>query len=369
MLPCIQLIRLFLFISGIYFIVGFKSKIQVSKINNVNKIYRSSGTIVDINRSVRLRAAISINENTLNEEPANPGFHIKVAGKLLNLWGVYCAFCAFLVVTVIFPAYTMSALIADLIGNGRQRRVLDWWVRFWAKTSILMCLVKPKLIGKENLPAPNETVVYVPNHTSFLDILFFSGFVPRPFKYFSKAEIAKIPLIGHAMKLAMHVFLKRDDMQSTLDATSLCIQRLKDGNSMVLFAEGTRSKDGRLQNFKKGAFQIAKEAGVKVIPVSIGNLYKWMPNTALLPLAPMRQTYIKIHEALDPASMPLSQLKNLCLNAVNSGLPLSQQSTSIKPSVVLNATIPESVTDKSIDVANEIVITKEKTLLIDNSNE
>jgi 1-acyl-sn-glycerol-3-phosphate acyltransferase len=57
---------------------------------------------------------------------------------------------------------------------------------------------------------------------------------------------------------------------------------------MVLFAEGSRSPDGRLRTFKKGAFQMAKAAGVKVVPVSIGNLHRWMPNTAILPLAPIR---------------------------------------------------------------------------------
>lgn len=88
-----------------------------------------------------------------------------------------------------------------------------------------MCLCNPKLIGKENLPPIGEPVIYVPNHTSFLDILVFSGFVPRPFKYFSKAEIGNIPIIGFGMKLAKHIFLKREDIQSTIESTALCIQR------------------------------------------------------------------------------------------------------------------------------------------------
>ena len=73
----------------------------------------------------------------------------------------------------------------------------------------------------------HQTVVYVPNHTSFIDILVMSGFVPRPFKYLSKSEIMDIPVIGWAMKLAKHVFLKRDDIRSTLEVTDSCVERVR----------------------------------------------------------------------------------------------------------------------------------------------
>lgn len=68
--------------------------------------------------------------------------------------------------------------------------------------------------------------MYVPNHTSFVDILVFSGFVPRPFKYLSKAEILKIPLVGWGMRMAQHVFLERGDLRSTIACTELCAERV-----------------------------------------------------------------------------------------------------------------------------------------------
>eukprot|EP01035_Chromulina_nebulosa_P019261 gene19261-25116_t len=263
---------------------------------------------------------------------ADPGLHIKIKGKALNLWGIYCAFVTFSIAVLVLPAFSLLSVICDVTGNGKKRRILDWIVHYWAKFSIILTLGNPKVLGKENIPSKNETVIYVPNHTSFLDILYLSGFVPRPCKYLSKAEIAKIPVIGQCMSLAKHVFLKRDDLVSTLEATSQSIQRLKDGNSMVLFAEGTRSLDGRLKAFKKGAFQIARETGAKIVPVSIGNLYHWMPNSALLPLAPMRDTYIRIHPHIDPAGKTVNQMKNLCLQAVNSGLPDHQKMLELKKS-------------------------------------
>jgi 1-acyl-sn-glycerol-3-phosphate acyltransferase len=155
---------------------------------------------------------------------------------------------------VVVPFMSVLAVLCDLLGNGKvrmfnldldldrswkhnsfanifsaliqQRRLLDWIIHIWAKLSLELSLCRPKVYGLENLPAPGETVVYVPNHTSFVDILLFSGFVPRPFKYLSKDEIKNIPIIGWAMHLAKHVFLKRDDLKSTLEVTEQCIQRV-----------------------------------------------------------------------------------------------------------------------------------------------
>lgn len=186
-------------------------------------------------------------------------------------------------------------------------------------------LCTPKLYGIENLPPADEVVVYVPNHTSFFDILVLSGFIPRPFKYLSKAEILNIPFVGFTMKLARHVFLKRNDLRSTMEVADKCVERLREGNSMVLFAEGTRSNDGSLKNFKKGVFQMAKEAGVRIVPISIGNLHRWMPSSALLPLAPIRHVYIKIHPPVETGDRKIKEIKNDCFDAVNSGLPLYQQ--------------------------------------------
>eukprot|EP01036_Dinobryon_divergens_P030382 gene30383-39620_t len=81
---------------------------------------------------------------------------------------------------------------------------------------------------------------------------------------------------------------------------------------MVLFAEGTRSLDGSLKKFKKGAFQMAKAAGVPVVPVSIGNLYRWMPPFSILPLAPIRHTYIQIHPAINTTDKSVREIKKLC---------------------------------------------------------
>mmetsp|Transcript_5910 Transcript_5910/g.6030 ORF Transcript_5910/g.6030 Transcript_5910/m.6030 type:complete len:356 (-) Transcript_5910:86-1153(-) len=307
-------------------------KNKIEKKNIFSNPLFSAISLDDTGENIRKRNLLNPLYTSLSK-PVLYGPHVKIKGKILNMWGVMYALTTFTVAVVVLPFMVVLSYISDLRGNGKQRRVLDWVIHIWAQTALRLSLCVPKVYGFENLPKNNETVVYVPNHTSFIDILIMSGAVPRPFKYLSKSEILDIPVIGWAMKLAKHVFLKRDDLRSTLEVTDTCVERLRDGNSLVLFAEGTRSPDGSLKAFKKGAFQMAKAAGVKVIPVSIGNLHRWMPSSALLPLAPIRHVYVKIHPAIDTQDIPVSKIRALCHEAVNAGLPPYQRENTMLPSI------------------------------------
>lgn len=265
--------------------------------------------------------AASLNLEHMERPLAPNPLSIKVKGKTLTPWGLLYAASILFYAIIVLPFMSIGAFLCDTFGDKKRRITLDWIVHIWAHLSMSSVFFQPKVMGIEHLPPKNETVMYVPNHTSFMDILVLSGFVPRPFKYLSKIEIKNIPIIGLGMKLAKHVFLKRDDLQNAFECNEICTQRLLDGNSMVLFAEGTRSIDGRLKTFKKGAFQMAKKAGVRIVPVSLGNLHRWMPPSALLPLAPMRNVFIQIHPPIETAGRPVSEIRRECFEAVNSGLP------------------------------------------------
>lgn len=95
--------------------------------------------------------------------------------------------------------------------------------------------------------------MYAPNHASFLDILTLTGFVPRPLKYVSKASILEIPFIGWPMQLAEHIPLNQTSRRSQLETFKLSVKSLQAGNSIVAFPEGSRSDNGVLQPFKRGA--------------------------------------------------------------------------------------------------------------------
>lgn len=166
--------------------------------------------------------------------------------------------------------------------------------------------------------------MYVPNHCSFLDIFVLSAYMPRRFKYISKIEILRIPLIGWAMGFAKHIAISRMDRASQLKTLKDAIETLKDGNSLVTFPEGTRSKDGRVAEFKKGPFTMASRAGVRIVPISIVGTHLFQPPGAFVPYASPRGVRVVIHPPIDaPAEKKESESLEAARKAVISGLPPS----------------------------------------------
>jgi 1-acyl-sn-glycerol-3-phosphate acyltransferase len=180
--------------------------------------------------------------------------------------------------------------------------------------------------GAENLPPADEPVMYTPNHCSFLDIFALSGYVPRRFKYISKIEILQIPLIGWAMQMAKHIAIARMDPKSQLQTLKDAVETLKAGNSLVAFPEGTRSKDGRLNQFKKGPFTMASRAGVRIVPVTIIGTHIYQPPDAFTPYASPRGVRIVIHPPIDsPAKNGTEAAALKAKAAVESALPHSMK--------------------------------------------
>lgn len=254
-----------------------------------------------------------------------PGPHVKLSGKPITPVGVSFVLSALVCVLACYP-FLVTVWLLSLAFDRKRRTMVDWIVSWWAKTSLLVWgLCRPKVFGLENLPPKEEAVIFVPNHCSFLDIFAASGFIPRRFKYVSKIEILRIPLIGWAMQMADHVAIRRTDRRSQLQTFRDTVETLQNGNSVVVFAEGTRSKDGRLQQFKTGPFKMASKANVRVVPVSICGLHRWMPPSVLLPLGVPREVAIKIHPPVALGDRTEREMMNEVYGQVNAGLPEYQQ--------------------------------------------
>lgn len=159
----------------------------------------------------------------------------------------------------------------------RKRRRLNHLVnQVWAWLSILP-FFRVKISGRENLPPSTTGAVYVANHQSIMDIfvLFLLG---KPFKFVSKIEVFYVPIIGLAMYLTGHVALKRMDGRSQAQTFKQCINLLKEGVSILVFPEGTRSRDGKIKAFKSGAFKMARRGEAPVVPISLDGTSKVMPH-------------------------------------------------------------------------------------------
>ncbi|XP_057487765.1 1-acyl-sn-glycerol-3-phosphate acyltransferase LPAT1, chloroplastic-like isoform X2 [Actinidia eriantha] len=162
-------------------------------------------------------------------------------------------------------------------GLGSKVRGICFYAVTAAVAIFLFVLMLVEVEGLENLPAPNTPAVYVSNHQSFLDIYTLLT-LGRSFKFISKTSIFIFPVVGWAMFLMGLIPLRRMDSRSQLDCLKRCMDLVKKGASVFFFPEGTRSKDGKLGAFKEGAFSIAANTKVPVVPITIIGIGKIMPS-------------------------------------------------------------------------------------------
>ena len=158
--------------------------------------------------------------------------------------------------------------------------VLHLFSSFWASHYLwLMPAWKIEHAGKQNIDW-KRTYVVVSNHQSALDILLaFSLFFP--FKWVSKIEVFRVPLIGWNMQLNRYVKLKRGDKDSIREMMLVAEQRLEEGSSIYLFPEGTRSPSGVMKSFKPGAFILAKKLQLPILPIAINGTKNSLPKHSL----------------------------------------------------------------------------------------
>ncbi len=135
--------------------------------------------------------------------------------------------------------------------------------------------VRVRVVGLENIPA--QPCAFIANHASNLDPLVFIPAIPRRVGILVKRELFRIPIFSSAMIRAQFTPVDRGDRESSGKSISAAARILKEGLSYAIFAEGTRSPDGRLRPFKKGGFTMAIEAGSPIVPVSIAGTQRLWP--------------------------------------------------------------------------------------------
>lgn len=202
----------------------------------------------------------------------------------------------------LFPFVLLAAGFGCLFDN-KQRRLNDDIVKLWARLTLTLFGAQVTIEGADNLPPVGTPVMFTPNHCAFLDVYVLSAFLPRRFKYISKVENLRLPILGWSMALAKHIAISRMDRASQMRTLKEAVQSLNDGNCIVAFPEGTRSWTGKLLPFKKGPFTMASRAGVKVVPITIVGTHLFQQPRKQgggLPFAPPRGVRIVCHQPLDP---------------------------------------------------------------------
>lgn len=137
----------------------------------------------------------------------------------------------------------------------------------WSKNAIRMTGSKVVVTGRENIP--EGPVLIVSNHQSNFDIMTLLWGIEKPLGFIAKKEMQKMPLLSYWMNAIGCVFIDRGNPREGLKAIAEGIEKLKSGHTLVVFPEGTRSKDGKLGEFKAGSFRLATKSGVPILPVAL----------------------------------------------------------------------------------------------------
>ena len=138
----------------------------------------------------------------------------------------------------------------------------------WAKVILWVCGVKVKVKGRIQ-GERDSTGIYMSNHQSIFDIFTLLACLPVDFKFILKQELMKIPLFGFAMKRARYISIDRENPRLAVKSMNDAAEKIKNGTSVLIFPEGTRSVDGQLLPFKRGGFHLALKSECNVVPVSI----------------------------------------------------------------------------------------------------
>jgi len=149
----------------------------------------------------------------------------------------------------------------------------------WGRILLKVCGVSIQIVGIENIQL-GITYIYVSNHSSLFDIPVVLGMIPDNIRIMYKKELEKIPFMGWALKSSPFISVNRSDPRNAMAGLEEALKSVQEDVSVVIFPEGTRSKDGSLGAFKRGAFVLASRSGKTIIPITIVGTNKILPSNS-----------------------------------------------------------------------------------------
>lgn len=171
------------------------------------------------------------------------------------------------------------SLMAMLVALPLSLISADWTHRcaiIWGRVCLVLAGLKLEVRGEANIPRKTPAI-YVVNHQSNFDIPVLYAGLPLQFRWMAKAELFRVPLFGLAMKRCGYIPIDRSNRHQAMRSINLAAERIQAGTSVIVFPEGTRTSDGQLQAFKKGALLIAAKARVPVVPMAIKGSFAIQP--------------------------------------------------------------------------------------------
>lgn len=192
----------------------------------------------------------------------------------------------FFLLTIFWGVGSCLASLFDASGNKTHRGLT-----YWAKTNLALAGLRVKIEGLERLD-PKQTYIFMPNHASFLDILLAFACIPCNFRIITKEEIFCIPLMGWALKRSRQIPMDRANPRKGLASLEQAFNLLREGISITVFPEGSRTSDGEIKDFKATLFILPIRSGVPVVPVRIDGTFEALKRgSVLLNPVPLKITF------------------------------------------------------------------------------
>lgn len=203
-------------------------------------------------------------------------------------------------------------LILGVFSKEKQNNFLHRYTAIWGRVCVNLSHSTVQVIGKEKLPEGN--VLYVSNHQGYYDIPLLLGHLPKPKAFVAKIELAKIPALSMWMRKMGCLFLDRGNLKQSLKVILQGIEQLKNGETLVVFPEGTRSKSYTMGDFKKGSLKLGTKANVPIVPITIMGSYEMFEEKNQFQ---KRDIQIIIHDAIYPDQLSKEETANLAEDVRN----------------------------------------------------
>lgn len=225
---------------------------------------------------------------------------MKRIGSFLFSFYYEIAFSFFALIGIFF--LFIAGKIRKRKGEDSAQRFIRPIAVFFCRSMYSMAFIKPEIQGLENFP--KENVILAGNHQSMFDIALVMGFIKNDAYFLGKKELEKIPLWGPSLSF-FGIKIDRNNTQQAIGALKKVFTMLKEGQSLLIFPEGTRSTTGNLLPFMKGSLKIAYKSGVKILPFVVDGTEEIMPKGKIY--IKHAKVKVKILSIVDPKSFTSDQ--------------------------------------------------------------
>jgi 1-acyl-sn-glycerol-3-phosphate acyltransferase len=215
------------------------------------------------------------------------------------LWGLAADAWIFVSTVVLGSLAIAATLIA------RSGRPIDVLGRVWSRWIVRVCGIDLRVEGLERL-RPGQSYVVISNHLSNFDIWCTLASMPFTLRFVAKKELLRLPFFGQALALSDHIVIDRQDPMAAIHKINSATANASEGIGILFYAEGTRSRDGKIHEFKKGGVSLALRSGLPIVPMTVSGTRKFLPRGCAV-IRPGGQVRIVVADPMPTAGLPYEE--------------------------------------------------------------